>query len=137
MSNIQSKSKAIRKTRNSSGEIVLQPFRLVATVLERSKELPEGLLFLPPCSVCGRVITDFDRANLVVRSRDDEHQRLIFTSPNFSLSELVGAEVFAVHDDCDPGFTPWKKLSTILRSNQAYEWEQPTIPEPNKVGRNK
>ncbi len=73
------------------------------------------ILIVPSCGVCGKVITDFQRANVIFKVGDGEACCSIEGAP----AKLVGRNVFIVHKGCDPrdGYL-WTPLDSILRSDQ-------------------
>ena len=91
---------------------------------ERGEE--DQLVVLPVCSVCGEIISDFDEANLIASTReeDDLTPKRIGTTNIGDPLLLISDEVFAVHGHCDPGWKPWKPLTTVFKSDQRYLWEK-------------
>ena len=115
-----------KKAKNSRPK----PFSLGMAIIENHhKGYPDMLVFLPLCSVCGKVITNFTMANLLFK--EDRAKRQPAGKLNGAPITLHPASIWAVHKRCGqacddlnkPGIG-WKPLETVIRDDQRYEWER-------------
>ena len=115
-----------------------RPLLLIPTLICRPNSTDE-IFFLSLCSVCGLPITDFADANVCVvdpyRNADEYPSKFetVAALPSGAKLLRIPGEVVALHKLCDQdGLVPWKPMTTILRSDQRYEWEKPLPPTQAK-----
>jgi hypothetical protein len=100
-------------------------FELGLYVIEwHHRGLPDELVYIPRCNRCGKPITDPDQANLVTEDcQEDEPLKEVGRIEDLPLL-LHPGRVRIYHFECDSGATPWRRLSTVLRKDQRWEWER-------------
>jgi hypothetical protein len=106
-----------------------RPTTFVLVVFERHQlGRPDEFLFLPVCSACGEVIEDLESACIEGPGDLPVPAGKVGDIP---IGRVPGA-VFTFHAECCPGddqFVIWKRLNTIVRSDQRYEFEKHHVLE--------
>jgi hypothetical protein len=101
-----------------------RPVRFAFMILENyHRGKPDTIAFLPSCSACGEIIWDMENANIEAVDGKPIPAGDIDGLP---ISRLPG-EVYAFHvPECAQQklVGPWKKLNTVVRSDQRYAWEK-------------